>query len=329
MKQQFADEKPLRRSGSAVQTNVHERLMRMKKIYNDRNDMLALANAQRQQNVLKDPVLCKNSREMVGKRNGKVEDRLIQEGVKIETMRKAKEAVVEYESGMLSKPIITKLASSLVRTETIEDRLLKYTQRYNENLKNLSIKHDSNFSFKPEITKLGRSRSPSPVISTIRSRTPTPPRYSPSNYSCSSRIDTYSSNGTYKLTTRSSNSLQAFNFTPEINSHSKQLACQMGSSTERLMRPIRKENIPPDDDFPFKPQINSNSKQLDNRKKYDEHGNKKNRWDALYELSELLKYRQREMKEEYEYKKDDRNCTFRPYLGKTPPRDRSYSYFNI
>lgn len=329
MKQQFTEEMPLRRPRSAVQTNVHERLMRMKKIYNDRNDMLALANAQKQQNVLKDPVLCKNSREMVGKRNGKVEDRLIQEGVKIEMIRKAKEAVVEFESGLISKPMITKLASSLVRNESIEDRLLKYTHRYNENLKTLSIKHDSNFSFKPEITKLGRSRSPSPVISTIRSRTPTPPRLSPSIDSYSSRRDTSPSNSTFKLTSRSSNPFQAFNFTPEINSHSKQLASQMGSSTDRLMRPLRKENIPPDDDFAFKPLINSKSKQLDNRKKYDEDGNKKNRWDALYELSEFLKHRKRELKEEYEFKKEDRNCAFRPYLGKTPPRDRSESYLNI
>lgn len=290
--------------------------------------MMALAHAQKQQNVLQEPKLCKNSREIIGRRTGKVEDRLIQQGHQTEQVRKAKEAVAEFECGLISKPIITKRASSLVRNELIEDRLLRYTHRYNENLKNLSYKYDSNYTFKPEISKLARSRSPSPIISTLRSRTPSPtPSHkrakSPSiNSSTTSRRDISPSSSTFKLTQRSTTPNADYNFQPEINSHSKQLARHMESSSERLLRPFRKENIPPDEEIcPFKPLINSNSKQLDNRKKYDDSGNRKNRWDALYELHELHKLRKRELKKQYEVQSEDKNCTFQPYLG----RDQYYN----
>ncbi|CAG9327733.1 unnamed protein product [Blepharisma stoltei] len=176
---------------------------------------------QEEMDNLKNPLISKRSQKLASSnRDGKIEDRLMQEGIKQKMLQIKKEAQLSKEAKVQANPIITPLAASLKREGDIVDRLFEYQKIYQEKLENK--KNDSPKDSKgiPKINKINGIES----------------KYMKPNSPKTVYVETFS----YK---------------PEVNKKSEILASKLGDPKDRLLQKPKEKNLE-DSEYTFKPSIN-------------------------------------------------------------------------
>lgn len=211
-------------------------------------------------------------------RYGRVEDRLLQAGAKLDKDIIAKQTITLIESQMHARPSISPYANRLRRKGNASDRLSNEAEVRKEKLKSLQIKYDSSFTFSPKINKI-----PSPLRGAVSER-------------------------------RSTKELKPvqFSFKPVISQMSQKLAAKLGKSKDRLLTPPKKimsDEFKTESECSFYPITNPRSTTLDNRQKVDENGKRTPRCLALYELHKAKL--QSNYTGELEVTQQQ-NCTFMP-----------------
>jgi hypothetical protein len=151
---------------------------------------------------LKSPALSKKTQQMIfkAKREGKVEDRLLQESQKRKQEASEKEAKLRLEAKQKSQPIITPLAASLKREGDVAERLIDYQKVYQE--KKEMLKKEIEPENVPQVPKINKSNVESRYLKPFK------PNLVPEEYS-------------YK---------------PEISGRSAKLAAKLGESKDRLLQ---------------------------------------------------------------------------------------------
>ena len=211
-------------------------------------------------------------------RLGKVEDRLLEAGAKIDKDIVAKQNISILESHIQARPSISPYANRLKRKGNVCERLSNDANARKEKMKSLQIQYDSSFTFSPKI-----NRTPSPLRGAVSER-------------------------------RSVKELKPpeFPFKPAISQKSQQLAAKLGRPMDRLLTPPKQhiaEDLKSERECSFYPITNPRSSELDSRQKVDENGRRTQRCLALYELHKAKKSLGNAGELEVT---EQQNCTFMP-----------------
>lgn len=152
--------------------------------------------------TLKSPTISKKSQQMLfkAKREGKVEDRLMQEAQKRKQEASEREAKLRMDAKQKSMPIITPLASNLKRDGDVAERLIDYQKLYQE--KKETLKKEIEPEVQKAVPKINKSN--------VESRYMKPA----------------------KVTVQP----EEFSYKPEISERSAKLAAKMGESKDRLLQ---------------------------------------------------------------------------------------------
>ena len=171
---------------------------------------------------LRSPQLSKKSQIIVkNKREGKVEDRLMQEAVKRKQDASEREAKLKLEAKQKSMPAITPLAAGLKREGDVGERLWDYQKVYQEKKESLKKEIDCEpIKTVPKTNKTNvESRYLKPAKSTVQA--------------------------------------EEFSYKPEISERSAKIAAKLGESKDRLLqKPAPK--VQEDNECTFTPSINKN-----------------------------------------------------------------------
>jgi len=151
---------------------------------------------------LKSPSISKKSQQIVykAKREGKVEDRLMQEAQKRKQDASEREAKLRMEAKQKSMPNITSLASNLKREGDVAERLIDYQKLY----------QDKKDTLKKEIEPEANKGVPKTNKTNVESR--------------------------YLKPNKSTVQIEEFTYKPEISERSTKLAARMGESKDRLLQ---------------------------------------------------------------------------------------------
>lgn len=211
-------------------------------------------------------------------RLGKVEDRLLEAGAKVDKDIVAKQNLTILESQIQARPSISPYANRIKRKGNVCERLSNDANARKEKMKSLQIKYDNSFTFSPKINQM-----PSPLRGAVSER-------------------------------RSVKELKPpeFPFKPAISQKSQQLAAKLGKPMERLLTPPKQhiaEDLKSERECSFYPITNPRSSELDNRQKVDENGRRTPRCLALYELHKAKKSLSNAGELEVT---QQQNCTFMP-----------------
>ena len=169
---------------------------------------------------LRSPQLSKKSQIIVkNKREGKVEDRLMQEALKRKQDASEREAKLKLEAKQKSMPVITPLAAGLKREGDVVERLWDYQKVYQE--KKESLKKEIDCEPAKPVPKTNKSN--------VESR--------------------------YMKPAKNTVQAEEFSYKPEISERSAKLAAKLGESKDRLLqKPAPK--VQEDNECTFTPNIN-------------------------------------------------------------------------
>jgi hypothetical protein len=151
---------------------------------------------------LRSPQISKKSQQIIvkNKREGKVEDRLMQEALKRKQEASEREAKLKMDAKQKSMPVITPLAAGLKRDGDVVERLWDYQKVYQEKKETL----------KKEIEPEAVKAVPKINKTNVESR--------------------------YMKPVKSSVQAEEFSYKPEISERSAKLAAKLGESKDRLLQ---------------------------------------------------------------------------------------------
>lgn len=151
---------------------------------------------------MKNPQLSKKSQQLIfkSKREGKIEDRLMQEAQKRKQEASEREAKMKIEAKQKSMPLITPLAANLKREGDVVERLIDYQKVYQEKKDNL----------KKEIEPEANSAIPKINKTNVESR--------------------------YMKPQSKNVAVEEYSHKPEISERSQKLAARLGDAKERLLQ---------------------------------------------------------------------------------------------
>lgn len=278
--------KPKQRPASAGR--VQDRLYSMNDYYKQKKIERQIEEAEKLNSVLKEPKLCKRSLEIARKsdRPARIEERLFDEAQKSTELLSTKKLISELAIKLASKPNISPYAKKIQRKGDIAERLANYKIIYEGNIINLKRRYESE-------TEYNKSQSPSKFV-----KREVPLMDRPILSKSKPEID--------------------FPFAPQLCKKSLEIAGKLGKSTDRLIRlspsPSR---VIEDRECSFSPLINKNSEKLDRRQKFDEEGEKTERWDALYNLRNINSEKRRWLLDA-RLEEEENLCIFHPMVS--PPK---------